>query len=121
MDKDNIGELRDELHELLDKFMDKIGVDKEMIERIERVSEAQYKIGQIIMELEPNEAAQVVVGALVSVVVSYSDSLDEAISTLARIQLGALKMIHAVDEDKAAPWNREDQPDDFPVDHKTKQ
>lgn len=118
-------ELKEKIAELISEIKEAVGIDEEMMGRIERVTKAQHEIGKILSELSANEGAQVLVGTVASVCISYSESLDEAMSTLAKMQVAALKIISGADENKIAPWHLDDEeenePDDFPVEHKTKQ
>lgn len=119
--------IKEQLEEIIAGLKEAIGLDEETIERIERVTHAQQEVGKVIMDLEPNEAAQVVVGAMASVCVSYADNLQQALSLLAKMQSAALNIIEGADKNELAPWNEKDddddeeETDDFPVDHKTKQ
>lgn len=118
-------ELKERIEEIISELKEAVGIDEEMMGRIERVTTAQHDVGKILMELSENESAMALIGVVASVCISYSDSLDEAISTLAKMQVAALKIISGADENKIAPWHLDDEeenePDDFPVEHKTKQ
>lgn len=118
-------ELKERIEEIISELKEAVGIDEEMMGRIERVTKAQHDVGKILMELSENESAMALIGVVASVCISYSDSLDEAMSTLAKMQVAALKIISGADENKIAPWHLDDEeenePDDFPVEHKTKQ
>lgn len=116
-----------ELKKLLKELMDEVGLDPETIDRIERTTKAQHEVSKIIADLDPNEAAQVIVGVVASVCVSYAESLDDALACLAKMQVSALKIIEGAHKNELAPWNSPDDEDDkeedkdFTVHHKTKQ
>lgn len=124
-DDDMDMELKEKIAEIISELKEAVGIDEEMMGRIERVTKAQHDVGKILMELSENESAMALIGVVASVCISYSDSLDEAMSTLAKMQVAALKIISGADENKIAPWHLDDEeenePDDFPVEHKTKQ
>lgn len=123
-DDDMDTELKEKIAEIISELKEAVGIDEEMMGRIERVTTAQHEIGKILMELSENESAMALIGIVASVCISYSDSFDEAMSTLAKMQVAALKIIEGADRNEIAPWHlneEEDEPDDFPVEHKTKQ
>jgi hypothetical protein len=123
--KDKVMDFNELIENMPDEIREALGVEglDKKLEEMRKRFEMQSAIFNIIEDQEPNEAVGALISVLTSVIAGGSNNLDEALAATSRIQSTIVKLLVSSEESGVAPWQEDEDEDseDFPVEHKTKQ